>query len=264
MSKIVKKIKPTISISCISTILHRESVLAVENTLKCLDVSKIYWFSDIDFPKDVNCEVVNIRIDHFNQKKSFNEAYSYLSLKVMPEVVDTDYNLIVQYDGYAVNKKAWTDQFLNFDYIGAVWVGYLVKKCAGNRSSFGSKTLYSVGNGGFCLRSKKLYSALKAMDIKYKVKDLIKYKNIDKLFDLYSFIDKFGGRSVAEDIIISQIYREQLEKEHEIVFATEKIANRFSIESNLTSPWVMKSFGFHGPKMLNYYNSVFPALLGQR
>ncbi len=245
MDKKVKKNKKTISISCIATLLHKESVLAIENTLKCINVSKIYWFSDIPFPKDLGCEVINIPIKQFDRKKSFQEAYSYLTLRVMPEVVDTDYNLIVQYDGYAVNKNAWTDQFLNYDYIGAVMTWHRLKK--------------RVGNGGFCLRSRKLYNAMKAIDLKYKLEDLIKHKNFDRLFLDY-FYDKFVGIGLPEDIIITQVYRKQLEREHKIVFANEKIANRFSIENNLTSKWAMKSFGFHGSKLLNFYNSAFPSV----
>lgn len=244
MDKKIKKRNSTISLSCIATLLHKESALAIENTLKCLNVSKIYWFSDIAFPKKTDCEVLNIKISPFDTKKSFHEAYSYLTLKVMPEVVDTDYNLIVQYDGYAVNKKAWTDRFLDYDYIGAVMTWHPLKK--------------RVGNGGFCLRSKKLYRAMKAIDLRYTLADLIKYKNFDKLFDVNLFIDKFSGLGVPEDIILTQVYRKELEEKYEIKFAGEKIANRFSIENNLSSSWALKSFGFHGGRMLNYYNSVFP------
>jgi len=240
----------TISISCISTILHKESIHAVESTLNCIKASKIYWFSDIDFPKDVGCEVVNIRIPPFDRTKSFNDAYSYLTLKVMPEVVDTDYNLIVQHDGYAVNSEAWTDCFLNYDYIGAVIVWFPKKKRA--------------SNGGFCLRSRKLYNAMKSIGIQYTLEDLIKYKNIEKSYDVDILRDRFVGKSMAEDAIITQVYRQQLEKDYKIKFAPEKIANRFSIESNFSSCWAMKSFGFHGPILYNYYNSVFPLLFTKK
>lgn len=248
-----KKIKlpqgKTISISSIATARHQESIMAIENTLKCIEISKIYWFSDIAFPKDLKCEVVSFKIDPFDFKKSFNETYSFLALKAIPEVVDTDYNLIVHYDGYAVNNDAWTDQFLKYDYIGAVWPYYPPQK--------------NVGNGGFCLRSKRLYSAMKAIDLKYKWSDLIKCENFNQLLP-FDPTDKHVGKSIPEDLIISHIYRKQLEKQYQIRFAPEKIANRFSIENNLTSIWSMKSFGFHGIKLYNYYNSVFPLILRKR
>lgn len=234
--------KPTISISCIATIKHLESIFAIENTLKALDICKIYWVSDIDFPKKMKCEVINIKA-YFDPKISFNESYSYITLKVLPQIVDTDFNLIVQYDGYAVNKKAWTDRFLNYDYIGATW-------------PYHHKGL-RVGNGGFSLRSKRLYDVLKIVDIQYERSKLISTKNLEE--SLNDFDDKFVGKSVPEDIIISHLYRKDLEK-HGVRFAPEKLADRFSIENNLRSAWAIKSFGFHGEKMLNYYNSVFPIL----
>lgn len=239
--------KKTISISCIATARHRESIYAIENTLKCIDISKIYWFSDIAFPKKIKTEVVSIKISPFDPKKSFNEAYSFIALKIIPKVVDTDFNLIVHHDGYAVNKDAWTDQFLNYDYIGAVWPIFQNKK---NRM---------VGNGGFCLRSKKLYAALNDIDIQYKWTHLIGEKNIyHKL--RFDPTDKHVGKSIPEDVIISHFYRKALENQYQIQFAPEHIADRFSIENNLTSVWATKSFGFHGIQMYNFYNSVFPSI----
>ena len=51
--------------------------------------------------------------------------------------------LIIQHDGFILNHKAWDNEFLNYDYIGApvYWMG---------------NKLIEVGNGGFSLRSKKL------------------------------------------------------------------------------------------------------------
>ncbi len=172
----------------------------------------------------------------------------------MPEVVTTDYNLIVQYDGYAVNKKAWSSTFLNYDYIGAVVLWFPPKM--------------RVGNGGFSLRSQKLYKVMKAIDIKYRLKDLIKYKYFNRLDHILKnntrfFKDKFTGLGIAEDIILSCLYRNQLEQEYNIKFAPEKIANKFSIESNLAFSGAYKSFGFHGPKLFGLYNSVFYSLLSE-
>ena len=61
--------------------------------------------------------------------------------------INTDFCLVVQYDGKVSDPDLWNDDFLNYDYIGAAWTdGY-------------------VGNGGFTLRSKKLYDALVDMNV---------------------------------------------------------------------------------------------------
>lgn len=73
------------------------------------------------------------------------EEYSRFMIKELYRYVDTKYALIVQHDGYVKNWKAWENDFLNYDYIGATWW---------------YKDGMNVGNGGFSLRSKKLLNTL--------------------------------------------------------------------------------------------------------
>jgi hypothetical protein len=53
--------------------------------------------------------------------------------------------LIVQHDGYILNPDLWTDEFLEYDYIGAPWEDG------------------TVGNGGFSLRSQRLMETVASM-----------------------------------------------------------------------------------------------------
>ncbi len=69
------------------------------------------------------------------------EAYSKFILKELYKYIHTKYVLIVQHDGFVRNPEAWTNEFLDYDYIGATWW---------------YKDGKNVGNGGFSLRSKKL------------------------------------------------------------------------------------------------------------
>lgn len=65
--------------------------------------------------------------------------YNRFVLQSLWAYINTPFALIVQADGYGVNPENWNDEFMAFDYVGACW----------------SYPPY-VGNGGFCLRSKKL------------------------------------------------------------------------------------------------------------
>lgn len=76
-----------------------------------------------------------------------------------------------------------------------------------------------VGNGGFSLRSRKLQDAM-----------------IDTLFDY----------NTNEDVSICQENRSLLENTYGIKFAPIELADQFSIEFKTDSPWLGKSFGFHG------------------
>lgn len=73
------------------------------------------------------------------------EEYSYFMMKELYKYIETDYVLIVQYDGFILNPDAWTDEFLEYDYIWAPWW---------------YTDSHNVGNWGFSLRSKKLLELL--------------------------------------------------------------------------------------------------------
>ena len=90
-----------------------------------------------------------ISIDHIGSI----EEYSKFCIKNLIEYVDTDYVLVIQYDGFVLNANAWLDDFFNYDYCGAVWP---VGPWFGDdfpKELFGTEV---VGNGGFSLRSKEL------------------------------------------------------------------------------------------------------------
>lgn len=71
--------------------------------------------------------------------------YSRFVLRELPGHIETPHVLITQWDGFVRQPEAWTDDFLQWDYIGAVWPD----QPAGR----------NVGNGGFSLRSQTLLKA---------------------------------------------------------------------------------------------------------
>jgi hypothetical protein len=111
-----------LSISCIDTMNHHKTLKALERTLVTLGdkVSKVYWFSNIDYPG--NAIVDWIKIDEMSK---IPDDYNRITLELIPQTVVEDFNIVVQYDGFAVNPQAWTDEFLEYDYIGAVWSWHL-------------------------------------------------------------------------------------------------------------------------------------------
>ena len=135
------------AIACISTKDHAKTIRALKSTLKSLKnkrrVNTVYWFSNEKFPEKIDCNVEWIRINHF---QDLQKDLNYVTLKLMPHVIKEEYVLIIQSDGYAVNPESWDDKFLDYDYIGAVWTWH--------------PEGVQVGNGGFCIRSRKLLDAL--------------------------------------------------------------------------------------------------------
>ena len=220
-----------ISITCIDTLHYTPTIKALKKTIETLGdkITIVYWFSDIDFPDTIDVPVTWIKVDPI---KVYNEDYSHITLKICPEVCVEEHNLIIHPDGFAVNREAWTDEFLEYDYIGACW---------------GDGT---IGNGGFCLRSRKLYDAFISIGVKNSTNDYQDYMNDS----FYYVITESGEKFIPEDNIICKVHREKLEKEYDIKFAPLYIANRFSIEHNYSSVWLGKSLGFHGKHgVADYY-----------
>lgn len=149
---------------------------------------------------------------HIDLKNDFSlEDYNYFMIKNLWAFVKTEFALIIQYDGIAANKNAWTDDYFNYDYIGAPWPDHF---------SWIEKS-EKVGNGGFSLRSARLLECLKDSHIKFE--DSPRLKN--------------------EDAVICQGYSSFLRKKYNIKYAPVDIANSFSHEwCNPTG----ETFGFHG------------------
>lgn len=109
------------------------------------------------------------------------EGYSEFCIKNMAEHVDTDHVLIIHPDGYILNPSAWSNDFLQYDYIGATW-WYKDNK--------------NVGNGGFSLRSKKLLDILANLDLdRYHPEDDIICRGIRPYLDEQGI--KFAPEEVA-------------------------------------------------------------------
>ncbi len=146
---------------------------------------------------------------------------------------NTSHCLIVQSDSFVVNTEAWTNDYLNYDYIGAPWtetinptknISIKLKK---NR----------VGNGGFSLRSKKLANFTKEInfaELKYPV--------------------------LTEDILICYYLYDELIKKG-IKFAPIKLASKFSVEHPETNKEYginnNNVFGFHGKHLQRYFKDRF-------
>ena len=73
--------------------------------------------------------------------------YSDLLLTGLRQYVTGTHVLVIQWDSFILHPELWTDDFLQYDYIGAVWPHHPDTP---------------VGNGGFSLRSVKLLKALES------------------------------------------------------------------------------------------------------
>jgi hypothetical protein len=127
---------PNITLVAIDAVTNGLCRLALADTLRVITPAKILLYSDQ--PEDWQSDWPG----HWFRAnpRSLAEVTKILWGEI-PFRVSTSHYLTIQWDGWAVNPSAWTDEFLNYDYIGAPWLW---------------EPTFRVGNGGFSLRSTKL------------------------------------------------------------------------------------------------------------
>ena len=130
---------PRVTLCCVDTANHELALRALR-----LSASKVR-FARALFLTDRAYEAPGIEVRSIPPLDS-RDAYSQFVLKELQPHIDTEYVLLIQWDGYVAHPDAWREEFLRCDYLGAKWSWHDGKE--------------SVGNGGFSLRSRKLLAAL--------------------------------------------------------------------------------------------------------
>jgi hypothetical protein len=156
-------------------------------------------------------KILDVKLVFVSEIKSISD-YSYFILAKLDNYIHTNFCLITQWDSWVIDSAFWDPDYLNYDYIGAIWTNFSEKQ---------------IGNGGFSLRSKKLLESSK---------DLI-MSNPNFTIPL------------IEDVYICREKRNIFEQKYQIKFPTNEIANRFSIEGSQVP---FRSFGFHGMSNFNF------------
>lgn len=157
------------------------------------------------------------------------EQYSQFVVRKLASLIDTDFCLIVQTDGFVLNADKWSDTFFDYDYIGAKWNRErLVYACQWIHPEIKKRGIWGinpVGNGGFSLRSKKLLKLCETAP------------------------QQFSG---PEDAFVCNNNKDYFES-FGIKYAPEYIADMFS-QDPITD--ISATFGFHGNKgLIHDYNT---------
>lgn len=165
-----------------------------------------YSSSNIKFAKAIllsHYKPENIGSDIIFKKivKLTHETSCLMTLKGLYHVIDTDFCLSIHDDGFVINPHLWSNEFLEYDYIGAPWPGNI------------------VGNGGFCLKSKKFIN----------------------------LCQEIPWQGEHDDWLVSVTYRDFFEK-NGCKFAPFDLALKFALESKIDGYEydLNKTFGFHG------------------
>lgn len=136
---------PDVTLIAASSIALPQTIAALARSVALVDFAsvKLLTSESVDLPFDAQV----IAVPPIRSRTD----YSDVILHILPQHVHSRFVQIVQWDGFVLDPGAWTDAFLDYDYVGAVWPQFDDDHC--------------VGNGGFSLRSARLMAALSTFDL---------------------------------------------------------------------------------------------------
>jgi len=114
---------------------------ALSHSLKMLDFQQILIYSDDQKHWPFN-QIIEIQpLENLTE-------YNKIIIRDIAFKIHTDYCLVIQYDGFIINKEQFSPHFYHYDYIGAPWPHFAT---------------LNVGNGGFSWRSRKLIEVVASL-----------------------------------------------------------------------------------------------------
>ena len=216
------------------TLVAVDNTSRVPNTIKaiytCLEQTKFGSVKLITSKevKDQYQETLhqdNIDVEEMIYPITEINEYSKYVLYDLHNHVDKDFCLLIQDHAFIINPNAWSDEFFEYDYIGAPWPysenSYLTPYDEHIR----------VGNGGFSFRSKKLLEVPLKRDIPFDCTSGDFYKH-------------FNANNFAEDGNIC-VHNRHMFIEGGCKFPSVEVAARFSYETPVPENQGLIPFGFH-------------------
>lgn len=131
-----------VTLLCVETRDPNLAHWAIDQCLSATRFAKIVLITDLERLSDKRSDIQYVQAPRIRTTKD----YSDLLLTDLDQYVEGTHVLVIQWDSFVIHPELWTDEFLAYDYIGAVWPHHPESP---------------VGNGGFSLRSQKLLQAIK-------------------------------------------------------------------------------------------------------
>jgi hypothetical protein len=201
---------PQVTLCIVDTRAPRLAWQALQRSLAQLAFGRVLLFTDAAgaavLPADARIETIPIAT------LRCGADYSRFIVQTLPAHVHTSHVLVTQWDGFVVDGAAWRDEFLAWDYIGAVWPE--------------QPAATAVGNGGFSLRSRRFLQAAPGLALA-------------------------PAELHPEDVVLCRTHRAALEAQG-LRFAPVAVARTFACENETPSAPTLGFHGaYHLPRWLD-------------
>ncbi len=148
-NKSLGKLKlPDVTLAAMTSVKIYETIKALEYSMQGIEFGEVVLITHrrpLTLPKGITYK--------HTSKLTDIDCFNYKMVYELGDYIDTDYVLLIHYDGFVVHPEKWQEEFLRYDYIGSPWP---VPK-EGKRHCFHdiNGNLCRVGNS-VSLRSKRL------------------------------------------------------------------------------------------------------------
>ena len=152
---------PNVTLAAATSVKVRETIRALSYSMRGIDFGEVLLITHKKpafLPKGISYR-------HIDEMKSIDD-FNYNMVYNLGDYIDTDYVLLVHYDGFVVHPEKWQDAFLDYDYIGSPWP---LPKVEGTFLD-ANGNLCRVGNS-VSIRSKRLLNYPKKAGIPFETDD---------------------------------------------------------------------------------------------
>jgi hypothetical protein len=209
----MKKLLKDVTLIAYSSNDVEENIVALQ---KCMEY---FYFGAVKIISHKRPENLpeGIKYEQGKEIKDINDFNEYMFLNFYKHV-NTSHCLYIQHHAYILNPELWDDNWLKYDYCGAVWPHVHDAYIANN----GERV--RVGNGGFSIRSSYLMTLPQKMG--WYLREEQGWKN--------------------EDGQIAVYWRKEM-LENGVKYAPVEVAAKFSYENPVpeNNYGNMKTFGYH-------------------
>lgn len=151
---------PRVTLVAMTSVKILETIKAMEYSMQGIDFGEAVLITHkkpLFLPK-------NITYKH-TSKLTDIDCFNYKMVYDLADYIDTEFAMVVHYDGYVVHPESWQDIFYDYDYIGSPWPMPKPGKPHSYHDIYGN--LCRVGNS-VSLRSKRLLEFPRQANLKWE------------------------------------------------------------------------------------------------
>lgn len=204
---------PNVTLTAVTSVKIYETIKAMEYSMRGIDFGDVILVTD-QKPRHLPA---GIRYCHCEKIDSIDKFNHFMVYELAP-YIQTDFILLVHYDGFVIHPEKWSDEFLHYDYIGSPWP--LPSNDYAYRDSQGN--ICRVGNS-VSIRSRRLLA--------YPAEHRLPWVPVDDGF-------------YNEDIFLCCHSKNQMEADG-LSFAPLEVAVRFGREHSIPENQGVEPFAFH-------------------